>query len=203
VAQDNNIQSYVFASIGFEGRLLFLRGEIEPAEGLLREALSKLGGAQYENVYIPFLGRLAELLAVDGRPEEALLASAECLERTKATEALWLLPDALRIHGEVLASLEGPYSQPAETYLRESIEVCMRQEALGWELRSAESLANFLWQQNRIEEASALLEGTVEKFVEGFETIPFRRSKALLDELRAAAPSKKALQSAPKPGARF
>jgi hypothetical protein len=116
------IQSYVFSSIGFEGRLLFLRGDIEPVERLLREALSKLGGAQYENMYIPFLGRLAELLAVDGRPEEALLASAECLERTKATEALWLLPDSLRIHGDVLASLQGADSQPAEAYLRESLD---------------------------------------------------------------------------------
>jgi tetratricopeptide (TPR) repeat protein len=203
VAQDNNIKSYVFSSIGFEGRLLFLRGEIEPAERCLRDALSKLGDAQYENVYIPFLGRLAELLAADGRSEEALLASAESLERTKATEALWLLPDALRIHGEVLASVEGPYSQPAETYLRESIEVCVRQEALGWELRSAESLANFLWQQSRTEEASVHLDRTLGKFVEGFETAPFRRAKNLLDEMRAATAPEEARHSAVRPGARF
>jgi predicted ATPase/DNA-binding winged helix-turn-helix (wHTH) protein len=203
VAQDNNIQSYVFSSIGFEGRLLFLRGDIEPAERLLREALSKLGGAQYENMYIPFLGRLAELLAVDGRPEEALLASAECLERTKATGALWLLPDSLRIHGDVLASLQGPDSQPAEAYLRESIEVSERQDALGWELRSAESLANFLCQQRRNEEASEVLDRTLGKFVEGFETVPFRRAMTLLDELRPVASSEEARRSARRPGARF
>lgn len=203
VAQENNIQSYLFSALAYKGRLLFLRGDIEPAERLLREALSKLGDAQYENLYIPFLGRLAELLAVDGRPEEAILASAETLERIKATEALWLLPDALKIHGDVLASLEGPDSRAAEAYLRESIEVAGRQEALGWELRSAESLANFLRQQGRNEVASAFLAGTLGKFVEGLETVPFRRCKTLLDELRIIAPSEEARHSVHAPGARF
>ncbi|MET4476710.1 winged helix-turn-helix domain-containing protein [Bradyrhizobium sp. F1.13.3] len=191
VACDNNFQSYVFASIGFEGRLLFLRGEIEPAERLLREALSKLSGAQYENVSIPFLGRLAELLAADGRPEEGLLASTECLERTRATDALWLLPDSLRIHGDVLAALGGANSSAAELHLREAMDVSRRQGALGWELRSADSLARFLAAQHRCEEASALLEGTVGKFVEGFETVPFRRAKTLLAELRQTAPAER------------
>jgi hypothetical protein len=72
-------------------------------------------------------------------------------------DALWLLPDALRIHGDVLAALEGPSSQPAEAHLRESVEVSVRQGALGWELRSVESFANFLGQQGRNEEASTLL----------------------------------------------
>ncbi|TYO66297.1 hypothetical protein FXV83_12265 [Bradyrhizobium hipponense] len=202
VAQDNNIKSYVFASIGFEGRLLFLRGEIEPAERLLREALSKLSGAQYDNVSIPFLGRLAELLVVDRRPEEGLLASAECLERTKATDALWLLPDALRIHGDVLAALEGPDSQSAEVNLRESIEVSVRQGALGWELRSAESLANFLRRKHQDEEASAVLDRTLGKFAEGLEAVPFRRAKTLLDELRRVASPEEARPSARRPDPR-
>jgi predicted ATPase/DNA-binding winged helix-turn-helix (wHTH) protein len=189
VAQDNNLQSYLFWSIGFEGRLLFMTGDIDPAEKLLREALSKLGGARFENAYIPVLGRLAELLLVDGRREEALLASTECLERTKVTEALWLLPHALRIHGDVVASLEGSDSRLAEAHLRESIDISIRQEALGWELRSAESLANFLWQQRRNEEASAVLERTIGKFLEGFETVPFRRTKAMLDKLRGTVSS--------------
>lgn len=183
MAQDNEIESYLFAAIGFEGRLHFLRGDIEPAERCLRYALSKLGGAQYENMYLSFLGRLAKVLAVDGRSEEGLLASAEALERTKATDALWLLPDALRIHAEVLVSLEGPESESAEAHLRQSIEVCLRQEDLGEELRSAESFAHFLRQQGRNEEALALLDRTLGKFVEGFETVPFRRSTILLDEL--------------------
>lgn len=201
VAQDNDIQSYLFASIGFEGRLHFLRGEIEPAERLLREALSKLSGTQYEMVSIPFLGRLAEVLVAQGRPEEALLASAECLERTKATEAVWLMPDSLRIHGDVLTAFPGPESQSAERYLRDSLEISERQEALGWELASAESLAKFLCQQRRHEEASALLDRTLGKFVEGFKTAPFRRVKTMADELRGASSSHGA-RNAARPGAR-
>jgi predicted ATPase/DNA-binding winged helix-turn-helix (wHTH) protein len=187
VSQDSHIQSYFYAALGFEGRLLFLKGDIKPAESLLREALSKLGGAQYENVYIPFLGRLAELLASDGRAEEALLASAESLKRTRTTEAHWLLPDALRIHGDVLAALGGSHSQSAEVHLRDSIEIAIQQGTLGWELRSAESLASFLSQWGKGDEASIILDRTLGKFVEGFETVPFRRATTLLHRLRGMA----------------
>src|SRR5260370_25727345 len=151
---------------------------------------------------MPVLGRWAELLAVDGRPEEGLLASTECLERTRATEALWLLPDALRIHGDVLAALEGVDSQSAEAHLRESVEISIRQGALGWELRSADSLANFLWRQGQNEEASLLLERTLGKFVEGFDAVPFRRAKTMLEKLRAA-PFDERRQPTPTPSVRF
>lgn len=177
VAQDGDFQSYFFSAMGFEGRLLFLRGDINLAERLLREALSRLGDLQYENVYIPFLGRLAELLATDGRAEEAFLASAEALERTKATGALWLLPDSLRIHGEVLASLEGSDSKSAEAHLRESIEISVKQGSLGWELRSAESLANLLTRQRNFNEAADVLARTVRKF-ERSDAIAYQRAAA-------------------------
>jgi hypothetical protein len=99
--------------------------------------------------------------------------------------------------------LEGPDSQPAETHLRESVEISERQEALGWELRSAESLANFLRQQHRNEEASAVLDRTLGKFVEGFDTRPFQRVKTVRDELRQVASSTDARHSARKGGARL
>jgi predicted ATPase/DNA-binding winged helix-turn-helix (wHTH) protein len=183
VAQESNIQSYLSSAIGFEGRLLFLKGDLKAAERLLRDALAKLDDAQYENLYIPFLGRLAELLAADDRPEEARLASAESLNRTKATDALWLLPDALRIHGDVLAALEGSHSQSAGDYLRQSIEVSVQQGSLGSELRSAESLAALFTLQGRREEAVAALTKTLGKFTEGFEIASVRRATAQLHKL--------------------
>lgn len=184
VAEESNIQSYLSSAIGFEGRLLFLKGDLEAAERMLRVALAKLGDAQYDNLYIPFLSRLAELLVTDNRPEEALLASAESLDRTKVTDALWLLPDALRIHGDVLAALEGSHSQSAETHLRQSIEASIQQGSLGWELRSAESLAALLALQERHDEAIFVLSGILGKFVEGFETASFQRATAQLRALK-------------------
>lgn len=184
VAQDNDFQSYFYSAIGYHGRLLFLKGDLESGERLLRQALSKLSEARYENMYVPFLGHLAELLAADGRVDEGFLASTESLDRTKSCEAFWWLPDALRIHGEVLTSLEGSGSRSAEDYLRQSIELSKRQGGLGWQIRAARSLAELLRQQNRTDEAFEFLSYTLSKFTEGFETVPFRRTRALLEEMR-------------------
>lgn len=203
VAEDNDIQSYLFSAIGFEGRLLFLKGEFEQAERHLREAISKLSDARYENASLPFLGRLGVLLAADGRPEEAVLASAESLERIRAAEALWLLPDALRIHGTTLLSLEGNKSESAESHFREAITISRHQGSLGWELWAVEALAEMLRQQGRNKEASAELERTLGKFVEGFETVPFRRAKTMLDKLRGTAASEERGQPIPRESTRF
>ncbi|WP_202966449.1 hypothetical protein, partial [Treponema endosymbiont of Eucomonympha sp.] len=125
-------------------------------------------------------GQLAELLAADGQLEAALIASAESLERTRKSEAFWWLPEALRIRGDVIAQADGGFSQLAENHLRQSIEISAKQAALEWELRAATSLSILLRDAGRDEEAAHTLHGTVSNFVEGFETIPFRRAKALL-----------------------
>jgi predicted ATPase/DNA-binding winged helix-turn-helix (wHTH) protein len=187
VSEESNHASYAATAVGYEGRLLFHKGKLGPAERKLREALSRLGDARYEGVYIAFLGRLAELLNVDGRLDEAFVASTEYVARAKATQALWLLPDALRINGEVLWSLEGP-SQKAEAYLRESFEIALGQQAIAWQLRSANSLARMLVQQGRKEHACSLLESVLGKFVEGFESVPYRRLKAQLDHIQLRLP---------------
>jgi predicted ATPase/DNA-binding winged helix-turn-helix (wHTH) protein len=183
VARDNELQSYLASALGYEGRLLFLTGDMDRSERLTRSALEQLGEARFENLYIPFLGHLAELLAADGRSEEALVASGESLERTRKSEALWWLPTALRIHGDVLLQAEGRNSASAESYLRQSIGLSAQQGALAEELHAATSLARLLGDQERHEEARPALRGTLSKFVEGFETVPVRRAKALLELL--------------------
>jgi hypothetical protein len=48
-----------------------------------------------------------------------------------------------------------------------------------------------------------VLDRTLGKFVEGFETVPFRRARTLLDELRPVASSEEVRHLARRPGARF
>ncbi|WP_440642666.1 ATP-binding protein [Bradyrhizobium sp. PUT101] len=186
LAEANNIQSYVFSAMAFEGRLLFLRREFERSEQLLRKGIINLSDARYDNARVPFLGRLAELLAATGRPEEAVLASTESLDRTRAIDALGMLPDALRIHGTALQALEGSQSRAAESYFREAIAMSRQQGALGWELKAAECLADMLRLRGRIEEASTLLGQTLGLFLEGQATPPFRRAKHILEGLQGA-----------------
>ena len=70
-----------------------------------------------------------------------------------------------------------------ERYFQKAIAVAQSQEAKGWELRGATSLAR-LWQgQDKGSEGRALLAPVYGWFSEGFDTADLKDAKALLDEL--------------------
>lgn len=183
-AEDNGLSSFIAAAIGYDGILWTFREDLEAGEKSLRKAIAILSDVHFDNLWVPFLGNLAVLLGADGRTDEALIASAQSLDWASRSGAVWWLPEALRIHGSSLALSEGPASQSAESCFRESLHVCQSQAGLCWELRTASSLADFLWRQGRKDEAIEVLQATIGKFVEGFDTPPFRRATVQLERIR-------------------
>ncbi len=67
--------------------------------------------------------------------------------------------------------------------MRCAIEIAQRQEAKGWELRAATSLARLLRRQGRIGAARDVLASVYNWFTEGFDTADLKDAKSLLDEL--------------------
>ena len=63
------------------------------------------------------------------------------------------------------------------------LDIARGQRAKSWELRAAASLARLWQQQDRNDEARALLVPVYEWFTEGFDTQDLKDAKALLDEL--------------------
>ncbi len=66
--------------------------------------------------------------------------------------------------------------------MRAAIAIALRQEAKGWELRAATSLARLLRKQGRIDEAREVLAQVYNWFTEGFDTADLKDAKALLKE---------------------
>jgi predicted ATPase/DNA-binding winged helix-turn-helix (wHTH) protein len=84
-------------------------------------------------------------------------------------EALWSLPEVLRVNAQLLLWRAGPdATQAAESLLLRSLELARRQSALSWELRSATSLARLWRRRGRTAAAHDLLAATVDRFTEGF-----------------------------------
>jgi predicted ATPase/DNA-binding winged helix-turn-helix (wHTH) protein len=98
-------------------------------------------------------------------------------------DALWSLPEILRVNAELVLWHGGPDAMPAaEQQLLRSLEVARRQSALSWELRSATSLARLWHRGGRVAEARDLLAATGDRFTEGFATADIVTARRLLAE---------------------
>ena len=75
----------------------------------------------------------------------------------------------------------------AEQCLLRSLDCARKQSALGWELRTATSLARLWSKDDRAADALALLAPIYARYTEGFETGDLKAARNLLDELGHSA----------------
>jgi class 3 adenylate cyclase/tetratricopeptide (TPR) repeat protein len=128
--------------------------------------------------------RRAEALCRLGRIDEALPLIEDALQRITQTGAGMEEAEAHRIKGELLAREPGGNAQDAEAAFVKSLDVARAQNAKGWELRTATSLARFWSERGKRKEAYDLLSPIYDWFTEGFDTRDLKAAKLLLDELR-------------------
>ena len=182
-AQKHGLSAYYANGLCFEAQLLARRGDFVAAGRLLRSGLKDLQRTQSDTLYTSFLSGRAEILMTAGQLDESLEAADEAVQRTEQTNALWWMPEARRIKGEVLFRLGR--TTDAEDHFHRSLDLANRQGALSWELRTVTSLARLLRDQGHSAAATALLQPVYERFIEGFELADLKAATALLSELRA------------------
>ncbi len=83
----------------------------------------------------------------------------------------WIKGELLRLKNQ---------DSTAEECFRTSLEVAASQSALSLELRTATSLAGLLAESDRTNEARQLLENTLCRFTEGFESADLQDANSLL-----------------------
>jgi predicted ATPase len=181
-AQKHDLTSYYACCLGFQGLLSAKRGEFTAAERLLRDCLRGLRQSRYEVVYAWFLTSLAGVLVDAGQASDSLAVIDEAQEYAERSDTLWLMPEIIRVKGEVLLVVESADTPSAEEHFRRSLNLARRQGALSWELRSAMSLGQLHSAQGRKKDAGALLNFVYAKFTEGFETAELRHARRILDE---------------------
>jgi tetratricopeptide (TPR) repeat protein len=88
-----------------------------------------------------------------------------------------------RVLGELERQDPNSNTQAAEQSFLNALQVARNQQAKGWELRAATSLARLWEAQGKRDEARELLAQIYDWFTEGFDTKDLKEAKGLLNEL--------------------
>ncbi len=140
------------------------------------------------NLY-SYLWLLADACYLHARYSQADEAAEEALALSQATEMIFLVPELLRLKGEITLAHASWDSTVAKDFFLRAITAASAQEARMWELRATLSLCRLLQQQGERDEARRRLAHIYDWFTEGFETSDLKEAKALLCEYGATLPS--------------
>jgi predicted ATPase/DNA-binding winged helix-turn-helix (wHTH) protein len=165
----------------FEGELLIRRGDLASGVAQLRVSVDWLRHDGFVRYLPGILATLAEAWSEAGDLPQAMATIDEALDRSARGGERWYDPELLRVKGILTAQAGAP--DLAADYFLKSVAVARRQGALGWELRTAISLARLLRDQGRTGEAYALLLPVHSRFGEGHTTGDLKLAASLLDEL--------------------
>lgn len=110
---------------------------------------------------------------------DARFVGPELLVRVDTGHAAWCAPEVLRIKA-LQAVAAGEDNAAVDALLDRAMAMAQRQGALSWELRIAISQADRLAQQ-RNSDAAPLLRPLLARFVEGRETLDFRRASDMVE----------------------
>jgi class 3 adenylate cyclase/tetratricopeptide (TPR) repeat protein len=153
-------------------------GQAVEAIGLIRQGMSGLVEVG-SDVKLRDYHSLTEAQVLEGAVADAL-ATIEAAITTKASER-WMMPESFRLRGRVL--LTQGRAQLAEVDFRKAIGLSRDMSAKMLELRATTSLARLLRENNRRDEARAMLADIYNWFTEGFDTADLKDAKALFEDL--------------------
>ncbi|HUA56899.1 MAG TPA: winged helix-turn-helix domain-containing protein [Candidatus Sulfotelmatobacter sp.] len=165
------------------GSLAVRRADPNTGVGSIRRGLAEMREVTHLLFYPYFLAELAAALGAIGRIDEGL-AEIDTAQRI-ATEMgnRWLIPEILRVKGELLAQRGSGDSIAIAELFRQSISLAHEQQALYWELSAAISLAELMRRQDRDAEARAVLAPAYDRVTEGFSAPRVKHAQKLLASL--------------------
>jgi predicted ATPase/DNA-binding winged helix-turn-helix (wHTH) protein len=169
---------YHAVGIGQKGLLLLQRGDVDGGIEHLRRSQATLYATRHRIMTTVFATALAEGLASQNRPEEALGTIDEAIAQIGDHGESFDMPEMLRVRGDILAQLGR--DAEAETCLASSLALSRRQCALAWELRGALSLGRIWQRTGRAGEASLMLAPLVAQYQEGLASRDLARAKDVL-----------------------
>ncbi|WP_108659911.1 AAA family ATPase [Acuticoccus kandeliae] len=165
----------------WRGGALVQRGEYETGHALLRRGndfWNESGGRVCNAMFRSWIVRGLTGL---GRVEEAAALNVLNIAHCRETGDRYMLPECLRLQGELALSSDVEESARAERLFREALDTAREHRARSWELRAATSLARLLIESGRKVEAVSCLEPVTNGFAGGATTRDLARAIETLD----------------------
>jgi class 3 adenylate cyclase/predicted ATPase len=161
----------------------------DPGPAILEELSNRLNKLLDNKYYLQaalYQSHLAIEFSRIGAADKAhaLAKSAETI--TTQTGERWFEPEMHRIRAVLLSRDAEPDSSEPMQYFQRALESARSIGAVGWELRAATGLANFLHARAKPREALGVLADARGKFSAEQSTADLRQADLLLDVLRAA-----------------
>jgi predicted ATPase/DNA-binding winged helix-turn-helix (wHTH) protein len=178
---------YLEVGHGLKGELAIRGGDVEAGVELLQSCLEKLHAARYERFTTRFHIMLARGYAASGRFAEGVTLIDETIRLVEARGGIFYIPELLRLKGSILLATPTPRIEDAEMCFKQSLELSRAHGSRAWELRTATDLATLWADQDRSDDARALLLPIFEKFTEGSDTADLKAAKRLLTTLGGRA----------------
>ena len=172
------LEPYRTVGVGMRGEALVQSGDVEEGINLLRRSIASLEADRY-GLYTPSFGAaLATALASTGQADQAVRVIDGMSDAAEAVGGLMILPEILRLKGEICASLAD--ERQSRSLLRRALALAEEQSALSWQLRIAMSLVRLGGTRSQQEVARQKLAEIYGRFTEGFGTADLKAAKALL-----------------------
>jgi predicted ATPase len=168
----------------------YLQGPVLTAAGQASEAITRIDQAlqtaerMQNRAFRPMVyGILAEAKLALGDGDGAIQRIDDALSLAEQTLERWMIPELLRIKGNILLSAGIQGIAVIEECFQSSIESAKRQGSRMFELRSSISLVRCWHEIRKTAQARKLIEPIYNGFTEGFDTLELKEAKTLLDEL--------------------
>jgi predicted ATPase/DNA-binding winged helix-turn-helix (wHTH) protein len=166
-------------ALGLRGEMMIQHGRFDEGISLLRRAISRLDADRYRTYTFGFRATLACGLAAAGDAKEAMGEIGEAIDTADSLGTRFILPDLLRIKGELCASQND--EDPAQSLFDRALAMAGQQAALSWQLRIATSMVRLAGKRGSAATARKLLADTYGRFTEGFATADVQAAKKLLE----------------------
>ena len=184
LAEENHFPMWSAGSEMFRGWWRAQSGDVKAGIEQFVRGLDQWRGTGSEIVVPWWHAQLGQLYALDGKVEQGLDVVDKGLDQAERWLEKSHLAELHRIKGDLLMAQKSPEPEAAVQAYQQALSVSRAQQAKGWELRAATSLAR-VWQfQNKSKEAYDLVSPVYDWFTEGFDTADLREAKVLLDELK-------------------
>jgi tetratricopeptide (TPR) repeat protein len=181
LTEEHNLKTYADVCQVYAN---WVRGrEVDPESGALglRQALESYLGLGNKSSAPSFYGMLAELEAMTGGYDRALMQIDQGLAIADETEEHFTDPYLYRLRGECLLKREPGNSAAAEEAFQTSIAVAKQQGARSYELLAALPLAKLCQSTGRAAEACAVLASALDGFSPTAEMPEINDAQALLE----------------------